>query len=119
MTVFTATDKKGKSRMVGETVGSEFRKKVHSSKHFLKIPPAIAIEKTVWDSLQGEGIKIIRIKDLDKNQYWNVLYETFSNKKMLIERGGFDKQYALPIEWWEVCTSLGTVIQTAKNEQEI
>jgi len=118
MTIFTATDKDGKSRMVGETVGVEFRKKVHSSKHFLKVPPAIAIEKTVWDSLLGEGVRIIRIKDLDKNQYWGVPYETFDNKKMLIERGGFEKQYALPLEWWEVSTSLGTVIQTAKNEKE-
>jgi len=117
MTIFRIKNKEGKLKVVGETVGNEFRKMVHSSKHFLKVPPAIAIEKTVWDSLIGEGVQLIRVKDLDHDQYWNVSYSVFDRKKMLIERGGFEKQYALPLKWWELTTNIGTIIQKAEAEK--
>lgn len=116
MTVFNIPDKDGEMRMVGQTTDGEFRKRVERSKHFLRTPPAICIEKTVFDQLAVEFIELIRVKDMERLEYWEVPYDIFNRHKMSIERGGFAPQYALTLDWWEVLDQHGTVIQTARKE---
>lgn len=106
-------------RVVGQSVDGEFRKKVHRSKHFLRTPPAIAIEAEVFDKLDAEEfISLIRVKDEELLEYWETPFDTFKKFKFPVERGGFGKQYALTLEWWDVKDSTGLLLQPRRMESQ-
>jgi hypothetical protein len=94
-------DVDGRVKYIGEKVGREFRKTVNSSRHFLRKPPAICIEKQVFEELDGQ-IDWIRVHDNDKKVFWEVPAEVFKEHSFTLQRGGFAPQMGLELKWWDV-----------------
>lgn len=88
----------GKKKCVGELEGSLFRKRVSKSKHFLRRPPAIAIDAAVWDDIKGK-IETIEVIDADTGEVYRAQAVLFESAKVIINRG-YGVQYALPLEYW-------------------
>lgn len=117
--IYHAQAPNGELRVVGQTVDGEFRKRVHRSKHFLHTPPAIAIEAEVFDKMDAEEfISLIRVKDEELLEYLETPFDTFKKYKFTVERGGFGKQYALTLEWWDVKDSTGLLLKARRMQQE-
>lgn len=116
MTIFTIPDGKGGTRMVGETVGTEFRKRVQRTRHFLRKPPGICIEMSVFEQLEAEMVELIRVRDDERMEYWEVPFERFNKHKFRIKRGVFENQYVLTLDWWTVTDREGTVIKEPRPE---
>ena len=117
MGVYHAQAPDGTMRVVGQTVDDEFRKRVYRSKHFLRQPPAIAIEATVVDQLEDEFINLIRVRDDERMEYWETPLSVFIKHKFVVDRG-HGKQYALPLAWWDVHDKEGVLISPRQRELE-
>lgn len=86
-------------RMVGVVRGSYFVKNVHGSKHFMRIPPAIAFDLSSIKNAEDNGAIVAMIVDKETGR------EYFSYIKYIYEKGfkfnrGYGEQIALAMEYW-------------------
>ena len=87
------------ARVVGEVVGDEFVKKVHSKRHFLRKPPAIAFDIESIETAKSLGATSVKIVDLDTGIIYQVTISLLLQQGFLFNRG-FGNQIGLPLKYW-------------------
>lgn len=87
------------NKTFGLIVGDEFRKSVFGSKHFLRKPPAIAIDQGALDRAEEAGAVRVRVVDKETGWVYSATIAHIRRAGLEINRGwGF--QRALPLESW-------------------
>ena len=76
---------------VGEVFGDEFFKKLHSSIHFLKVPPAIAFDIATIPQAQKLGATRVKIYDQDTDLVYRASIELIITKGFEFNRGYGDQ----------------------------
>jgi hypothetical protein len=88
-------------QVIGEVNnGDTFQKRLESSRHFLRRPPAIALSLDSLAQAEKAGALFVKIIDLDTDR---VFWTTITNMReigFLIQRGGFESQLALRLKEW-------------------
>ena len=102
--------------MVGELIDGVFEKTISRNRHFLRTPPAIAIDKEIFDQLTD--CSLIRIHEIERYERWETPYETFKNKSMALDRG-FGLQLALTFPHWNVYAKDGSLIHKQRRDKPI
>lgn len=74
-------------------------KRISRSRHFLKTPPAIAIDEEIFNEAIEEGIGYVQIFEREERVYYSATVEKFKGKAILIDRR-FGRQLALPLNYW-------------------
>lgn len=87
------------NKVVGKVVGDEFVKKLHSVKHFLHTPPAIAFNLESLDQVRNLGATRVKIIDLDTGIIYRVTIEVILKRGFLFNRG-FGDQIGLALKYW-------------------
>jgi len=93
-----------KIRIGNQTIGAVengvFEKHVHSSKHFLRKPRAIALDQDSLIQAKNLGARIVKIVDLDTGIIYIVTIDLFYEKGFRFNRG-FGDQIGLTLDHWE------------------
>jgi hypothetical protein len=74
-------------------------KRCSKLKHFMRTPPAIAIDEGIFNEAVEEGIKFIQIFEREEKTYYSATVEQFKKKSLSIDRG-HGRQLALPLNYW-------------------
>ena len=87
-------------KAVGSVIGKKFIKKLDSRKHFLKVPPAIAFDKSSISKAERYGATILSVFDTHKKVFYTAQIKSLHENGMNINRG-FGSQLALPLQFWK------------------
>lgn len=87
-------------KFVGEidTAARVWRKQVVGSKHFLQIPPAIAVDADLYDRYRDK-FDVLEVEDMETGRVYRVSATRFDYFRFVIDRG-HGRQYALPLSRW-------------------
>ena len=88
------------NKVIGVVMKDELYKRVNSSKHFLHVPPAIAVDESALEQAESNGASIVHVWDKDKNRDYYALISTIKTLGFHLDRG-FGKQVALALSYWE------------------
>ena len=86
-------------KIVGAVVGDTFRKRVQSSKHFLRKPPAIAFDVSTLLDAQRAGATWVKVTDADTGRVYRASIHAVLQDGFAVNRG-FGAQVALPLSKW-------------------
>ena len=86
-------------KIVGVIKDGNFIKRVHSSKHFLRKPPAIAFDIDTLTQAQDLGAIKVKIIDLDTNTIYIASIELIFEKGFVFNRG-YGIQIGLTLNYW-------------------
>jgi hypothetical protein len=86
-------------RRIGYLFYGCFYKIVKISKHFLRTPPAIAIDEEVFSKTIVYRCNTIVILEREAEEIYEVPVSVFSEHCFGINRG-YGTQLALPLKWW-------------------
>ncbi|MBN1230484.1 MAG: hypothetical protein JXA19_01320 [Anaerolineales bacterium] len=92
---------KANGRIVGNVVGNIYHKTVSSGKHFLRKPPAIALNISEIEQAEKANAEIIEVTDRDTDLVYSSTLEYLKNKGVEFNRGWGD-QIFLPLGDWKV-----------------
>lgn len=87
-------------RIIGAVENGVFSKRVNASKHFLRKPPAIAIDAEILAQLQGLGVERVLVQDTDSGCTFEAALSAFEQRGIRISRG-YGEQVALPLHLWQ------------------
>jgi len=91
------------NRMVGEVIGTTFRKRLKPS-HFLWRPPAIAFGlQSLIDAKKAGAIRI-EVINTETGRVHRATLDMMERHGFSVERGGFEPQRALALHKWQVTT---------------
>lgn len=88
-------------RVVGYVRDGTFHKRLVGSKHFLRRPPAIALDLQSLHDAAAAGATRVRIFDIEGDAYYNALVTTILRKGFAFDRG-HGVQIALPLAQWNL-----------------
>ena len=88
-------------KIIGTVIKDTLHKRVNSSKHFLRQPPAIAFDRDCIVRAKKLGANKIMVHDKDTKKRYMANYSDFEAKAIRVNRG-FGEQLALPISMWSV-----------------
>ncbi len=88
-------------KVVGTVIKDTLHKRVNSSKHFLRQPPAIAFDAHCIVKAKKLGANKIMVHDKDTKKRYMASYSLFESSAFRINRG-FGEQLALPISMWSI-----------------
>lgn len=91
-------------KVVGSVEDGILRKRVNSKIHFLKIPPAIALDAAMLQEAVELGASEIEIYDRDSDVVFSSSVDFFRENSFPVNRG-FGEQLAMPIERWRAISS--------------
>ena len=86
-------------RCVGYLLGRNFYKPVKRGQHFLRTPPAIAIDEEVFRNSVEPRCESIVVLECDKEEILEASTSTFLRHSFSINRG-YGSQLALVLKWW-------------------
>ena len=86
-------------RVVGEVRGDTFHKSVYGSKHFLRVPQAIANDVKVLNDAEKAGARWVQILEKESGETYKASIAHIRESGFPINRG-FGKQIALPLNGW-------------------
>ena len=86
-------------RVIGEVREDIFHKSVNGSKHFLRVPKAIANDIKVLNEAEKAGAKWVQILDKETDQTYKATIAHIRESGFPINRG-WGKQIALPMNGW-------------------
>lgn len=86
-------------KVVGEVVGDEFIKKVHSTIHFLRKPPAICFGIESIDQVKQLNVSRIKIFDLDTGIIYRASFDKLLDLGFPVNRR-FGEQIGLELKYW-------------------
>lgn len=89
------------NRVIGRVIDNTFEKRVHSSRHFLRTPPGIALDVLSLDRAEEAGASIVVIRDVDTNCVYVQTIKFIRQRAFKLDRG-CGKQLCLPIGFWMV-----------------
>lgn len=84
-------------KFVGKIDGFIFTKEIIGSKHLLLKPPAIVIDKRVFEYVLDIRVKCMIIDDIENHIRYSIRKSDFNSKKFLIDRG-HGEQYAVVLK---------------------
>lgn len=87
------------NKTLGIIQGAELRKSVFGSKHFLRKPPAIAIDKRALDQAERAGAIRVVVIDQETGIRYLAAIAHIRRSGFLIDRGA-GEQIALPLTSW-------------------
>lgn len=83
----------------GRVDGHTWRKAVRASRHFLRTPPAIAVDAADLEAAEGAGAVELEITDTESGAIYWVPLAAFRQHCFRFDRG-FGIQLGLPLERW-------------------
>ena len=86
-------------RIVGEIVNGVFSKSIDASKHFLRVPPAIANDLDVLAQAKERGARVCEITDRETGTTYRATIEKIWRRGFHVERG-HGAQIALALSEW-------------------
>ena len=86
-------------RRIGYLLDGQFYKVVKRSEHFLRKPPAIAIDEEVFCETIEPRCQTIVVLECEREEVWQVSVTTFSRYYLRLNRG-HGTQRALCLKWW-------------------
>ena len=89
-----------KGKVVAVMINDTLHKRVSSSIHFLKSPPAISFDEISIKEARNQGAKKIMVHDKESKIRYQCSFDEFEDKCISIDRG-HGKQKALPMSYWE------------------
>jgi hypothetical protein len=92
------------NRIVGSVKDGVFIKTVKASKHFLRVPPAIAFDIDSLKRASEAGAHTVRVIDTDCNRVYVAPISTIWSKGFEVNRG-FGRQIALLLKYWNTVGS--------------
>jgi hypothetical protein len=92
---------KAEGRVIGYLLDHAFRKRVQGSKHMLKKPPAWCISKAAFCEQILPNTGSIIVEDMESGLTYQTLTETFAEYAFEIQRGSFEPQLALTLNYGE------------------
>lgn len=87
-------------KVVGIVAGKTFIKNLHSTRHFLRKPPAIGFDEACIEKVVNLGATTIKIIDLDTAKTYEATIALVREKGIHIDRG-YGPQLALPLQYWK------------------
>jgi hypothetical protein len=90
-----------RGQVVGEVRGIIFRKVLNSQKHFLRKPPAIALDLKSVEDARRAGADRVAIRD-EKGNWFVALFELLFLRGWKFNMAHGD-QIALCMKWWQPC----------------
>ena len=87
-------------------------KKALKSKHFLRKPQAIAIDKELFEEMITQ-IRYIQVFEREESLYYTVSVSSFIKHCFRFDRG-FREQVALPIKFWVTSKISGIPVEANK-----
>jgi len=91
------------NRMVGEVVGTTFRKHLKPN-HFLWRPPAIAFGLQSLIDAKRAGATRVEVINTETGRVHRATLDLIERHGFNVERGGFEPQRALALHRWQVTT---------------
>lgn len=92
-------------RFAGKVIyGDTFSKTVNGSEHFLRSPLAIAISVSALNMAKHHGARQLEVIDQETGLAYYADVVHFERYAFEIQRGGFELQKALPLNYWDVDT---------------
>jgi hypothetical protein len=89
------------NKTFGIVYSDEFRKVITGSKHLLRRPPAICIDKGALERAEAAGAKKIKITDDETGIIYRCTVDHLKRAAVVINRG-FGEQWALVLDSWTV-----------------
>lgn len=86
-------------KVVGSVIGKLFIKRVVGSKHFLRVPPAIAFDTQSLNNAKAAGATELMVIDKETGIAYVSSIANFYAEGFYIDRG-FGKQIALSLDKW-------------------
>ena len=86
-------------RPVAAVCGGVLRKRVHSSRHFLRTPPAIAFDAAILSKAAALGADRVEVEDLDTGAVYSALLASLQRHGFTLDRGA-GRQIALALPAW-------------------
>ena len=87
---------------VGTVSGGIFHKSIKASRHLLRQPPAICLSVESLQQAERAGACEIEVTDTETGRVYHSTTEHFRRYAWQIQRGNFEKQYAMSLERWSV-----------------
>lgn len=89
-------------KVVGSLQGNTFTKRVKGSKHQLRKPPAWCISKEAFSQEILPNVARIVVEDTENRRYYECSTQTFETHSFEIQRGSYEPQLALTLNFWQV-----------------
>lgn len=86
-------------RVVGEVRGETFYKNLVASKHFLRVPCAVAFDVSTLDDAERAGAQFVEIRDVETARVYRQSIAAIRAKGFRVNRN-FGEQIALAMEFW-------------------
>jgi hypothetical protein len=86
-------------RQVGAVRDGVFYKRVQGSRHFLRKPPAIALDMESLARAEIEGARSVEIQDQETDLNYRADFDTIWAHGFRFDRG-FGEQIGLVFRWW-------------------
>lgn len=87
------------SKIIGYVERETFYKNLVASKHFLRVPRAIAFDVSSLNDAERAGARFVEIRDAETSRVYRASIATIRAKGFRVARG-FGEQIALAIELW-------------------
>ncbi|OQY87265.1 MAG: hypothetical protein B6D41_11825 [Chloroflexi bacterium UTCFX4] len=87
------------SKIIGEVCGETFYKNVLGSKHFLRVPRAIAFDVSSLNDAENADARFVQVTDAETSRVYRASIATIRAKGFRVARG-FGEQIALALEFW-------------------
>jgi hypothetical protein len=92
---------KAQGKIIGYLQDHTFVKRVQGSKHMLRKPPAWCISKEAFcQEVMPQAEKII-VEDVESGRFYECRTEVFVEHAFEIQRGDFEPQLALTLNYWQ------------------
>ena len=92
-------------KAIGCLQDNTFTKRVRGSKHQLRKPPAWCISKEAFvQEILPNSSRII-IEDTENGTYYECSPQTFETHSFEIQRGSYEPQLALSLNFWQVSST--------------
>ncbi len=87
------------SKIIGYVERETFYKNLIASKHFLRVPRAIAFDVSSLTDAERVGARFVQVTDIETSRVYRASIATIRAKGFRVNRG-FGEQVALAMEFW-------------------
>jgi len=95
----TRTPIRCNAKIIGDVRGETFYKNLIASKHFLRVPRAIAFDVSSLTDAERAGARCVQVTDIETSRIYRQSIATIRAKGFRVARG-YGEQIALALEFW-------------------
>ena len=96
---YTPTPRRSQYPLHGKVEGGVWRKRLCASKHFLRKPPAIAVDVQDLERAEACGAELLSVVDVETGRTYLAALSVIRKHGLELDRG-FGLQVALPLHRW-------------------